>query len=98
MQGWPGLVGSKSQDYNSLYEVEHRNTVSHRAQDGIPIGSEYDISLPIDSTAKVGELDNRVHSRPRARVQAIIYLEVGFHHRCSIGKKNRYRSWAEVCL
>ena len=34
-----------------LYQIKHRNAVAHRTENGISVGSEYDVSLLIHSTA-----------------------------------------------
>ena len=77
------------QNHYSLYKVEHRYAVSYRTQDRISIRSEYDIPLSINSAAKVRELRGHVHFKWGGRVRAMLYLEVGFHHPCSIGGKKR---------
>lgn len=42
--------------YHSLYKIEDRDAVSYRTQDGISIGGENDVPLPVDGATKVREL------------------------------------------
>ena len=85
-------MGHNSRDYRLLYEVKHRNAVPHRAQDRTSIGSEYDVSLPINGAAKVRKLcDWFIPGEGKIRVAQ--YLEVGFHRIRSMlpeQKKNKY--------
>ena len=78
----------KRRDYHSLYEVEHRNTISHWAQDGISIGSEYDVSLPIDGSTKVGELQSYAHSKREQEFKLYYTLKLAFIWFEEIRKKN----------
>jgi len=36
---------------NQLDQIKHGHSVAHRTEHGIAVGSEYDVSLLIDSTA-----------------------------------------------
>jgi len=58
---WISQGAQNMRDDHSLYEVEHRNAVSYRAQDRISIGREDDIPLSIDSPTKVRKLHSCVH-------------------------------------
>lgn len=79
-------------DYYSLYKVEHRNAVSHRAQDRISIRRENDVPLSIDSATKVRELRNHVHFLRGQESRSCITLKLAFITVRS--GKNSIRGWA----